>query len=214
MKGPKNQGNQGNRRLYTSISLIEVCNRFLLTKKEKEKLVINLAEKGHTTREIAKIAKISLREIGKILKKHNGKECFDENLSISSKAFLMFKSGKDPLDVAIPLNLDADTTKNLYRDYLKLYNLDVYCHLLDDLGADLPEFTGLYQILNNNGLLKSEFINDFINQYKTRDLLRSEVTELNDELTDLYDRKLALEREIEHKSIMNHLQIERIRERG
>ena len=67
-----------------------------------------------------------------------------------------------------------------------------YCHLLDDLGADLPEFTGLYRILNNNGLLKSEFINDFINQYKTRDLLRSEVTELNDELTDLYDRKLAL----------------------
>ena len=73
------------------------------------------------------------------------------------RLFLCLKAEKS-FGCCYPLNLDADTTKNLYRDYLELYNLDVYCHLLDDLGADLPEFTGLYQILNNNGLLKSEFI--------------------------------------------------------
>lgn len=89
----------------------------------------------------------------------------------------MFQSGKDPLDVAIHLNLDADATKNLYRNYLKLCNLDEHSHLLDDLGPDLPKITYLYQILNNHGFRKSEFIKDFINQYKT--LNRSRGTSTN-----------------------------------
>lgn len=137
------------------------------TRKQKEKLVISLAENRYTTREIAKIAKISLREICKILKKLNEEERYNEKLSISSKAFLMFESGKNPLDVPIHLNLDADTTKSLYRNYLKLCSLDEYSHLLDDMGPDLPKFIDLYEILKNNGLLKFEFIKDFINQYKT-----------------------------------------------
>ena len=184
------------------------------TRQQKEKLVISLAENGYTTREIAKIAKISLREIGKILKNHSEEEHYDEKLSISSRAFLMFQSGKDPLDVAIHLNLDADTTKNLYRNYLELCNLDVYSHLLDELGSDLPKFLDLYRTLKNNGLLNSEFIKYFINQSKTLDVIRSEVMESSDHLTKLYVMKVALEKEIEQKSIMNNLEIQRIRERG
>jgi len=137
------------------------------TRKQIEKLDISIAENGYMMREIAKIAKISLREIGKILKNHNEEEHYDEKLSITSNTFLMFQSGKDPLDVAIQLSLDADTTKNLYRNYLELSSLDEYSHLLDGIGPYLPKFTYLYQILNNNDLLKSEFIKDFINQYKT-----------------------------------------------
>ncbi|MGN6629410.1 MAG: hypothetical protein ACTHKJ_05975, partial [Candidatus Nitrosocosmicus sp.] len=44
----------------------------LLSKKEKEKLVIQLAEEGKTTREIAKIAHVSLLDIGKIINKATG----------------------------------------------------------------------------------------------------------------------------------------------
>lgn len=177
-------------------------------------MVISLAENGHTTREITKIAKISLGEICKILKKHNEKERYDEKLSISSRAFLIIESGKDPLDVAIHLSLEADTAKNLYRNYLELCNLDVYSHLLDELGSDLPKFLDLYRTLKNNGLLKSEFIQDLINQSKTLDVTRSELMELSDHLTKLYVMKVALEKEIEQKSIMNNLEIQRIRERG
>jgi hypothetical protein len=101
----------------------------------------------------------------------------------------MFQSGKDPLDVAIQLSLDADTTKNLYRNYLELFNLDVYSHLLDELGPDLPKLLDLYRTLKNNGLLKSEFIQDLINQSKTLDVTRSELRELIDDLSKLYDMK-------------------------
>ena len=44
----------------------------LLSRKEKEKLVINLTQEGKTTREIAKQAHISLRDIGKIQHKLTG----------------------------------------------------------------------------------------------------------------------------------------------
>jgi transposase len=43
----------------------------LLSRKEKEGLVIKLAREGKTTREIAKIVHISLKDIGEILRKVN-----------------------------------------------------------------------------------------------------------------------------------------------
>ena len=44
----------------------------LLSRKEKEELVIRLAKEGKTKREIAKIVHISLKDIGKILRKITG----------------------------------------------------------------------------------------------------------------------------------------------
>ena len=170
------------------------------SKKEKEKLVIELAEKGCTTREIAKAVRISLGDIGKILKKYSGEECLDEKLSDSSKALLMFERGQQPLYVAIHLNLCEDATMNLYRSYLKLRCLDKYSQLLDDLGPNLQIFIHLYQTLKNNDHLSREFIKDFINQHNTLGELRSEVRTVNDFLIKLEEKKSALEREIECNS--------------
>jgi hypothetical protein len=182
-------------------------------KKEKEKLVIEFAEKGYTTREIAKAVRISLGDIGKVLKKYNGEEGLDEKLSVSSQALLMFERGQKPLDVAIHLNLCEDATMNLYRSYLKLSCLDKYSQLLDDLGPDLPLFIDLYQILKNNGHLNREFIKDFINQHDTCDELRSEVIWLNDFVIKLAEKKLAFEREVEHISKKYHQVLQRTGER-
>ena len=46
----------------------------LLNKKEKEELVIKLAKEGKTTREIAEIVHMSLKDIGIILRKITGDE--------------------------------------------------------------------------------------------------------------------------------------------
>ncbi|TVP40156.1 hypothetical protein [Candidatus Nitrosocosmicus arcticus] len=170
------------------------------TKEQKEKQVIKLAENGYTTREIAKTVRISLGDIGKILKKHNGEEWLDEKLSTPSRALQMFERGQRPIDVAIHLNLDTDATMNLHRNYYQLRDLDTYSQLLDDLGPDLPKFLYLYQALKNNGLLTMEFIKDFINQYNTVTELRVEVCQLNDFLVKLQDKKLDLERVIEYDS--------------
>jgi hypothetical protein len=168
----------------------------ILTKKEKERQVIELAEKGCTTRQIAKAVRISLGDIGNILKKYNGEECYDEKLSDSSKAFLMFKRGQKPLDVAIHLNLDTGTTMNLYRNYLQLSDLNQYNQLLVDLGPNLPIFIHLYQTLKSNGHLNMEFIKYFINQHNNIGELGIEARQLNNFIIKLYDKSQALERRI------------------
>ncbi len=93
----------------------------LISRKEKEKMVIELANEGKTTREIAKEVHISLKDIGKIIRKITGdddiaeKEIEEEKekqkrikaLSVYAQAFQMLKDKKSLVDVAI--NLDIKT---------------------------------------------------------------------------------------------------------
>jgi transposase len=102
----------------------------LISRKEKEKLVIQLAHEGKTTREIAKQVHISLRDIGTIIRKETGddkkedhiakeKQKHDEQqkekekqkrlkfLSPYARSFQMFKDKMPLEDVAIELDLDT-----------------------------------------------------------------------------------------------------------
>ncbi len=108
----------------------------ILTRKEKENLVIKLASEGKTTREIAQTAHISLLDIGKIIRRFTGEESeyYDKPQSITSKAFQMFKENKSRVEVAIALNLEADDVVTLYEDYLKLLNFDKLITIYKELG--------------------------------------------------------------------------------
>lgn len=71
----------------------------LLTRKEKEKLVIKLAKEGRTYREIAKIVHISPIEIKKILDKTTGdagsqQDNKKKEKSMYAQAFQMFRDKK------------------------------------------------------------------------------------------------------------------------
>lgn len=61
-----------------------------LTRLEKEKLVLELYSQGKTYHDIAKEARVSLRDIGPILKKSG----VEQSLSISSQAYKLFSAGK------------------------------------------------------------------------------------------------------------------------
>ncbi len=78
-----------------------------MSKKEKEKMVIVLANEGKTIRDIAKEVHISLKDIGKIIRKETGDDDLDikkedikkqklKELSTYTQAFQMFKD-KNPL---------------------------------------------------------------------------------------------------------------------
>ena len=88
-----------------------------LTRQEKENLVLDLYyNQGKTYAEIAKEARISLRDIGPILKKSGS----DQSLSNSSQAYQLFSEGKAPLQVAIKLNLKEPEVLEFYKQYLEL----------------------------------------------------------------------------------------------
>ena len=74
-----------------------------LNRKEKEKLVVDLYENGSNYHEIAKEARVSLRDIKGILDKASGVHPCPNLL----KHIRMFSEGKSPTDVAIALDMRA-----------------------------------------------------------------------------------------------------------
>jgi hypothetical protein len=73
---------------------------------ERERKVLELHSKGKTIREVVKERRISLRDIGLILTKHRVNH--DNKKSSNKKGYSgykLFSKGKEPLDVAIQLNL-------------------------------------------------------------------------------------------------------------
>jgi transposase len=103
----------------------------ILTRQERERLVLDLYNQGKTIREIAKEARMSFRDIGVILNKivggKNREEQQDNNsmqknqnreqqhLTLAAQAYKLFSNRKNPLEVAIELNLTESETTKFYR---------------------------------------------------------------------------------------------------
>ena len=92
---------------------------------ERKKRVIDLYyNHGKTTREIARIERMSIRDISPILREEESKRQRHKDLQqqreISSNAYDLFSNGKRPVEVAIALNLRESEATILYREYWKL----------------------------------------------------------------------------------------------
>jgi transposase len=121
----------------------------LLSKKEKEKIVIRLATKGKTTRQIAKEVRISLKSIGQILNKVTGDEVEEKEKGLESKsdyakAFQIFQDGRPLTEVAIELDIETPTVISYYADYLKSVNMGRLAIIYKDVMDDLLLFLQLY----------------------------------------------------------------------
>lgn len=186
----------------------------LLSKKEKEKLVIELAQQGKTTREIAEIVHISLREIGKILRKITGDEDpkieseklqRQRNLSDYAKAFHMFMQEKSLPEIVVSLDIDVNTVQAYYCDYLRAMNMKNLVDIYKEIGPDLLLFLYLYRQIKKEGLNKQEIAELIQNQRKFTDL------KISIELLHNHVDYLEKEKEELHEHIKNYLEdMERI----
>jgi hypothetical protein len=110
----------------------------ILTKKERERLVVELYNQGKTYHEISKLARISPRDIGVILNKaveektqgikqqddaKEFREQEQQHLTLSAQAYKLFSEAKTPLQVAIALNLRESEATKFYKEYWKLKQL-------------------------------------------------------------------------------------------
>src|SRR5919106_4718319 len=87
-----------------------------MNKKQKEALVLALAEKGETYREITKKAGVSPNTIKAVLNRAG----LGETTSISSRAFELYVQQKTPVEVAIVLNLEAEKAIQYHQQYFML----------------------------------------------------------------------------------------------
>jgi cytidylate kinase len=117
----------------------------IMTRQERERLVLDLYTQGKTIREIAKEARMSFRDIGAILNKkleekvEGSKEQQEEiqQLSVSSQAYKLFSDRKTPLEVAIALNLGESEATKFYKEYWKLRRLHNLNMVYEELRGDI-----------------------------------------------------------------------------
>jgi hypothetical protein len=125
-----------------------VQNIIGLNRKEKEKLVVELYGKGSSYHEIAKEARVSLRDIKGILDKANGVH----TMSKSSQAYQMFSEGKSPIEVAITLDIREPEVTQLYRESWTLKQIyDLNC-IYQETNRNLGPIVQLYNLSREAGL--------------------------------------------------------------
>jgi hypothetical protein len=120
----------------------------VLSRQQRERLVLELYNQGKNTREIAEEARMSFSAIGAILKKaekeNKAQGERSEELSISSQAYKLFSERRTLAQVAIALNLREPEVTKFYMEYCKLTQLDSFCRIYDKIKDDIHHFVNLY----------------------------------------------------------------------
>jgi hypothetical protein len=171
----------------------------MLTRQEREQIVLDLYNQGKTIRDIAKEVRMSFRDIGAVLRKEE-KERERKQLdnktttrdsdnnqrgtSLSVQAYELFSLAKTPVDVAIELNLSERQVTKFYREYWKLKGLYKLNLIHDEIKDDVVHFAKLYRLSKAVGKSAEDVVN----------LLNI----ANNDLPALEDKYKKLQRNVNH----------------
>jgi hypothetical protein len=116
----------------------------VLTREEREELVLDLYFKENKTyHEIAKIARISPRDIKPIIDKAINEKERTQHKSTAVQAYELFYKGKTLLEVTIDLNLGQAQATAYHAEYLKLVGLGDITRIYLEFQGDIPYFVKL-----------------------------------------------------------------------
>ena len=132
----------------------------MIISEERKKRVIDLYyNQGKTTREIAKIERMSIRDISIILKEEESRRQKNKQQEISAQAYQLFSEGKMPIEVAIILNLPASKVSKLYREYWKLKQLHKLNLIYKETNGELGPFLKLYRLMKEKDMSLDQVFN-------------------------------------------------------
>ncbi len=167
----------------------------MLTRQEKERLVIDLFKQEKTIREIAKEVHMSFGYISTIIKKEFGSNEDDKSKEV--KAFELFSKGLKPLNVIMKLNMKTDEVKNLHTEYLNLCELVRINEICKELGEDVEPFFRLYKIMKEQGLGPEETVKA-VKYGNDLPILELKHESLKEEIKQIEDKKQILISESEN----------------
>ena len=160
-----------------------------LSVKEREKYVIELRKQGKNYKTICKEAKISPRDVKKILDKAAGEIGAKERkkivLSKTAQTLQLYKKGKSPTDVAIKLDLSPQEANSLYTDYLSLNKLHHFVERFKEFNKNsLQDLIEYYDYMKENEITKEEIVEaiKISNDYPK---IKEEHHNISEELKDL-----------------------------
>jgi hypothetical protein len=138
----------------------DIDSNGVLTRKQREEFVLDLYfDQNKTYSEIAKIARISPRDIKIIIDKAFQEKERKEHKSLAVQAYERFSEGKTPLDVAIDLNIGEAPATQHYTEYLRLVQLDSVTQLYRELKGDIWYFVKLCKAAKAAKMSISQVVN-------------------------------------------------------
>jgi hypothetical protein len=168
----------------------------VLTKKQKKELVIKLYEEGKTTREIAKIVKISLRDIGFILREYNKEPEPKPLKSDHAQAFQLLSKGKNLIQVSIALDLPFDHVRQYFIEYLELKGMFDFVNILKNYPSFIRFFVKIADKMKYEGMFKED-INLLVASLAAPISIRHRKDWLEHEVRVLELKKKVLEQELD-----------------
>jgi DNA-binding transcriptional regulator LsrR (DeoR family) len=124
-----------------------------ITEERKKRIIDLYYNQGKTTREIAKIEKVSIRDISSVLKEEELKRQKYKDQELSSKAYKLFSEGKTRVEVATTLNLREPEVSKLHMEYLKLQGSHKFNLTYDEIGEDnIEDFVEFWNQSKERGM--------------------------------------------------------------
>ena len=125
-----------------------------MDRKQKEALVLALAEKGKTYREITKEAGVSPNTIKAILNKAGR----DQNTSIHSRVFELYSLQKTPVQVAIALGLKAEDAIRYHQEYFMLLGCTEFTKVYFQIKDNPWPYVNFVKLTQNSRMGESEVV--------------------------------------------------------
>ena len=147
-------------------------SEIFLNKFEKEKRVIELYKDGKTIRDIAKEVRMSFRDISNLIKAYNKKIRLqqpkkEENnhsspikkLSISSRAFILFKEGKKIDEAKVLLDIPFKLAIRYWKQYLKSIRMFESFEFYQDHSYAIPTLLSINTFMTRNSISGNDIVN-------------------------------------------------------
>jgi hypothetical protein len=132
----------------------------VLTREEREQFVLDLYfNQNKKYSEIAKIARISPRDIKPIIDKASQEKERQAHKSLAVQAYELFFKGRTLLQVTIDLNLGQAQATAYYSEYLKLIGLDNITKIYLEFKGDVSYFVSLCEAAKAAKMGISQVIN-------------------------------------------------------
>lgn len=125
-----------------------------MDRKQKAALVLALAEKGKTYREIAREVGVSPNTIKAILNRAG----LDQTTSISARVFELYTQQKTPLQVAIILGLKAEDAIRYHREYFMLLGCTEFTKVYPKIKDNPWPYVNLVKLALNSGMGDDEVV--------------------------------------------------------
>lgn len=128
----------------------------MMDKRQKEALVLALAEKGKTYREITREAGVSPNTIKAVLSKAG----LDQNTSLASRVFEFYSQQKtpSPLEAAIKLGLESDKAIRYHQEYFMLLGCTEFTKVYPLIKDNPIPYVNLVKLVLNSGMGDGEVV--------------------------------------------------------